>query len=603
MQVEHLLQDESLGLRLLWDGDRTALAAAAPAARAGRPDPHGPAGTASGRGPGPDRPLAREVSGVTATDLEDPARFLRPGEVVLTGLVWWTPEGGRAQADRFVAALCAAGAAALLAGEETHGAVPEEITEACRAEGMVLIAVPAHISFRAVTDAVYLRQWSELSRHPDRSPALPAGVRDTLHRLVAAGAPPGELLATAFAHLSGPPASLVTAAGRVIARTGPAVPGQSGGAAAETGRAAGPGRGAGPLGTADPGLVLRVDSGGSAYDTWHLHLAEADRVPPRVLSEIVELLAQRQEAWVRERRSRRPAADALAAVVAGSAGGAVALDGALRACALPGEGRYLVLAATASGSDGDPGETAADALAEALAAVAPAGWAVGRAGGGEAVGILELPAEAAAEGADERSPERSGAARPEAGRAPSAGRPAAGAGRPAPGPGGRPDGEVPGLPGLARVWRELADCDPAAVLHAGIGRPVAAAGLYGALDQARFALTSARASSPLAGRIASTDELDGLGALLSGVPAEVREVYRTRTLGPLLEADNASADTLLQTLVAFLDHHGSWARTAETLHLHVNTVHYRIQRIEALTGRDLSRLDDRLDLLAALLCR
>ncbi|MFF1763009.1 helix-turn-helix domain-containing protein [Streptomyces sp. NPDC058249] len=32
-------------------------------------------------------------------------------------------------------------------------------------------------------------------------------------------------------------------------------------------------------------------------------------------------------------------------------------------------------------------------------------------------------------------------------------------------------------------------------------------------------------------------------------------------------------------------------------------IHYRIQRIEHFTGRDLSRLCDRLDLWAALLCR
>ncbi|MFI7004481.1 helix-turn-helix domain-containing protein [Nocardia sp. NPDC050175] len=33
----------------------------------------------------------------------------------------------------------------------------------------------------------------------------------------------------------------------------------------------------------------------------------------------------------------------------------------------------------------------------------------------------------------------------------------------------------------------------------------------------------------------------------------------------------------------------------------VNTVHYRIERIEKLTGRDLSALADRMDLRAALL--
>ena len=60
---------------------------------------------------------------------------------------------------------------------------------------------------------------------------------------------------------------------------------------------------------------------------------------------------------------------------------------------------------------------------------------------------------------------------------------------------------------------------------------------------------------------------------------------------------------LLETLEVFLAHDCSWTRTAEALHIHVNTVHYRVERIETLTGRDLSRLDDRVDLSAALLCR
>ncbi|MFJ6835446.1 helix-turn-helix domain-containing protein [Streptomyces sp. NPDC091209] len=36
--------------------------------------------------------------------------------------------------------------------------------------------------------------------------------------------------------------------------------------------------------------------------------------------------------------------------------------------------------------------------------------------------------------------------------------------------------------------------------------------------------------------------------------------------------------------------------------LHVNTVHYRVQRIEHFTGRDLSRPADRFDLWTVLLC-
>ncbi|MFJ9823634.1 helix-turn-helix domain-containing protein [Streptomyces sp. NPDC101160] len=49
--------------------------------------------------------------------------------------------------------------------------------------------------------------------------------------------------------------------------------------------------------------------------------------------------------------------------------------------------------------------------------------------------------------------------------------------------------------------------------------------------------------------------------------------------------------------------HCSWSRTAEALRIHVNTVRYRVDRIQALTGRDLSRLDQKADLRAALLCR
>ena len=39
---------------------------------------------------------------------------------------------------------------------------------------------------------------------------------------------------------------------------------------------------------------------------------------------------------------------------------------------------------------------------------------------------------------------------------------------------------------------------------------------------------------------------------------------------------------------------------ADMLHLHVNTLRYRVGRIEQLTGRDLARLEDKLDFFLAL---
>ncbi|MFF2779122.1 PucR family transcriptional regulator [Streptomyces sp. NPDC058052] len=146
-------------------------------------------------------------------------------------------------------------------------------------------------------------------------------------------------------------------------------------------------------------------------------------------------------------------------------------------------------------------------------------------------------------------------------------------------------------------------CRPGSAWRVGLSTPVTApAALNTALAQARYALAATRVTPLPSPRVAGLGDLDGLALLLAGVPAGIREIYRGTVLAPLLGAVRGSGAMLLETLEVFLAHDGSWARTAEALHVHVNTVHYRVERIEALTGRDLSRLDDRLDLRAALLC-
>ena len=90
------------------------------------------------------------------------------------------------------------------------------------------------------------------------------------------------------------------------------------------------------------------------------------------------------------------------------------------------------------------------------------------------------------------------------------------------------------------------------------------------------------------------------GALLASVPAPVLRALRERLLGPLREYDDRHHADLLLTLQEFLDCDGSWSACAARMYLHVNTVRYRISRIEALTGRDLSALADRVDFFLAL---
>jgi sugar diacid utilization regulator len=71
-------------------------------------------------------------------------------------------------------------------------------------------------------------------------------------------------------------------------------------------------------------------------------------------------------------------------------------------------------------------------------------------------------------------------------------------------------------------------------------------------------------------------------------------------LGPLNQHDEQNGTALVRTLRTFLANDGHWAKTATELYIHVNTLRNRITRISELTGRDVARLEDRVDLFLAL---
>jgi sugar diacid utilization regulator len=65
-------------------------------------------------------------------------------------------------------------------------------------------------------------------------------------------------------------------------------------------------------------------------------------------------------------------------------------------------------------------------------------------------------------------------------------------------------------------------------------------------------------------------------------------------LGPLIDYDARHKVDLVGTLSVYLNQHESLKQTARVLRIHVNTVTYRIQRIERLTSLDLTNPDHRL---------
>ncbi|MEU5846925.1 PucR family transcriptional regulator [Saccharopolyspora shandongensis] len=136
-------------------------------------------------------------------------------------------------------------------------------------------------------------------------------------------------------------------------------------------------------------------------------------------------------------------------------------------------------------------------------------------------------------------------------------------------------------------------------LAVGVSDVSPATALRGALEEAGYARRLAQQRRGRAEVVAAA-ELASHEVLLASAPDELRRSYRQRLLADLIAYDSAHNSDLVRTLRTFLDCSGSWSRCAKQLHVHVNTLRYRIQRIEEITGRDLADFPSRVDFYLAL---
>lgn len=139
-----------------------------------------------------------------------------------------------------------------------------------------------------------------------------------------------------------------------------------------------------------------------------------------------------------------------------------------------------------------------------------------------------------------------------------------------------------------------------------VGAPVTAAaagpatGPRALADAHAEALRCLRALSSL-GRVgdgASAAELGFLGVLLGN--DRNASSFVTATLGPLLDYDARRGTELVRTLGAYFACGGTLTRTKDELHLHVNTVVQRLDRIQALLGAGWNDPERALELQLAL---
>ncbi|TDB94424.1 GAF domain-containing protein [Actinomadura sp. 7K534] len=77
----------------------------------------------------------------------------------------------------------------------------------------------------------------------------------------------------------------------------------------------------------------------------------------------------------------------------------------------------------------------------------------------------------------------------------------------------------------------------------------------------------------------------GFVGLLIGADRDVGGFLRA-TLGPVLDYDARRGTSLVRTMEGYFDAGGSPSRTAERLHIHVNTVNQRLNRVGRLLGAD-----------------
>ncbi len=534
----------------------------------------------------------RVITHVFTTDLPDPSRYLTPGDLVLTGMIWCREPG---DADLFVRTLVNAGAWTLGAGEAL-GEVPPELIEACKRHGVTLLAVPAETSFAAITEEVARRL------NGDRASAMTRvlGRRRLLLSAVAEGAGLDAMFRLMGREI-GTGSWLLTGLGRVLGGTGTALPEPLAGRLAaeylKIDRLPATVRMTGQHGTAgrDGKYSLFGVGGEPRITSWFLACAgnEQDWAPePR--ESVAELAADAALERARldaGRAGDRRLAEAIVTLLGSETGEGGALGeiaSVMRAAGLSPDGSYLVAAMCAeadrmAGPNADRWRTD---LAEELV-IPHAEGAVAAPHGDQTVVLIPLPAQAA------------GGPDPEA---------AAG---PAPDPAG--PAAVPGAARALAAWlrgrQPVVESDRARIrLTIGISAPAAGvAALAGALHEAESArrLAELRASgpAPAAVSVVTSDEVASHELLMASVPGAVLRSFRERLLGPLLAYDERHRAELLSTLREFLACSGSWNACAARMYVHVNTVRYRIRRIEELTGRDLSSLDDQVDFFLAMRIR
>jgi sugar diacid utilization regulator len=147
-------------------------------------------------------------------------------------------------------------------------------------------------------------------------------------------------------------------------------------------------------------------------------------------------------------------------------------------------------------------------------------------------------------------------------------------------------------------FKELCENKFDIVTSIGIGQAYQLIDLRKSYYEALIALTLSR----LMGKENFVRQFNDLGVycLIFSQDISLVRSYCYKALGPLIENNDEAKDGLLSTLRKLLDSNVNWRATAESLFIHVNTLHYRVEKIEKLLKVDLFTMDTRSNLYSAI---
>ncbi|HEX2914738.1 MAG TPA: helix-turn-helix domain-containing protein [Chloroflexia bacterium] len=153
---------------------------------------------------------------------------------------------------------------------------------------------------------------------------------------------------------------------------------------------------------------------------------------------------------------------------------------------------------------------------------------------------------------------------------------------------------------VAELHSSLHEYFPQVSFSIGISQPGANINQFKARYQEVQLALQMMGGATTPGKIVDCSQLGSALLLLKIQDNDTLFRFVEEVLGQIIRYDHKHRSNLLETLQTYSKYNRDLHQTAKNMHIHFNTLSYRLDRVEKLTGRKLNQTDDWLDIQLAL---